>query len=44
VTGSWSTWKTVSIPATLVSGATIKLMGPTTGAAPKVDVVSIRMQ
>jgi hypothetical protein len=44
VTGSWSTWKTVSIPANLVANATVKLMGPTTGAAPKVDVVAIRVQ
>jgi hypothetical protein len=44
VTGSWSTWKTRSIPVNLVANATIKLMGPTSGAAPKVDAVSIRMQ
>jgi hypothetical protein len=44
VTGSWSTWKTRTIPANLTANATIKLMGPTSGAAPKVDVVSIRAQ
>jgi hypothetical protein len=42
VTGSWSSWSTRTIAATLPLGATVKLQGPASGAAPKVDVVSVR--
>jgi hypothetical protein len=44
VTGSWGTWQTRTIPINLTANATIKFLGPTSGAAPKVDVVSIRAQ
>jgi hypothetical protein len=44
VTGGWASWNTRSIPASLPAGATIKLQGPTSGLAPKVDVLSVRAQ
>jgi hypothetical protein len=37
-------WSTVSIPVNLPAGATIKLMGPSTGKGPRVEVVSLRVQ
>jgi hypothetical protein len=37
-------WSVVSIPANLPGGAMVKLMGPTTGKAPRVEVVSLRVQ
>jgi hypothetical protein len=42
VTGS--NWAVRSIPLTMPAGATIKLMGPTSGKGPKVEVVSLRVQ
>jgi hypothetical protein len=39
-----SGWGIVSIPANLPPGATVKLMGPTSGKAPRVEVVSVRLQ
>jgi hypothetical protein len=44
-TGNSSTWRVVSIPATLASGNKVRLTGATTGVVgPKVDVVSIRVR
>jgi hypothetical protein len=39
-----SGWATRTIPVNLPANGTVKLMGPTSGKAPKVDVVSIRVQ
>jgi hypothetical protein len=42
VTGS--AWAVRSIPVTLPAGGMVKLMGPTSGKGPKVEVVSLRAQ
>jgi hypothetical protein len=39
-----SAWGTVSIPANLPAGGTVKLMSPASGRGPKVEVVSLRAQ
>jgi hypothetical protein len=43
-TGSWSVWGTRSVPVSMPSTATIKLIGVSGQTAPRVDVVSIRTQ
>jgi hypothetical protein len=39
-----SGWGIVSIPVNLPAGAMLKLMGPTSGQGPRVEVVSLRVQ
>jgi len=39
-----SSWGIRSIPVNLPAGATVKLMGPSSGRGPKVEVVSLRVQ